>query len=317
MNVVDLLLILVIAVAVYSHWKKGFLLGVMELVCWLSIILVSLWLYPSVARYLETCGVTGSWSIPVSFILTIIMIRLIILSVLTPPYSAIPDKAHQSRLNTFLGLIPGLVAGTIYAALLATLLQTIPFWPQLTRESRSSYLAGRLSGKVELIESRIAPDLSDVIRIPAGSMSVESTSEEFIRLPFTVKNARPREDLELEMLVLINNERKKEGLGPLKFDRELVPVARAHSRDMFSRSYFSHLSPDGESPFDRLREAEIPFISAGENLALAQTLKIAHQGLMQSPGHRANILRPTFGRVGIGILDGGIYGIMVTQNFRN
>ncbi len=39
--------------------------------------------------------------------------------------------------------------------------------------------------------------------------------------------------------------------------------------------------------------------------------------LMNSPGHRANILYPEFGRVGIGIMDGGIRGLMVTQNFRN
>ena len=47
------------------------------------------------------------------------------------------------------------------------------------------------------------------------------------------------------------------------------------------------------------------------------TLPIAHNGLMNSPGHRANILRPEFGRVGIGIMDGGLRGLMVTQKFRN
>ncbi|MDQ3129497.1 MAG: colicin V production protein, partial [Acidobacteriota bacterium] len=44
---------------------------------------------------------------------------------------------------------------------------------------------------------------------------------------------------------------------------------------------------------------------------------IAHTGLMNSPGHRANILQPNFGRVGIGVLDGGRRGLMITQNFRN
>jgi uncharacterized protein YkwD len=66
-----------------------------------------------------------------------------------------------------------------------------------------------------------------------------------------------------------------------------------------------------------MREAGITFMNAGENLALAQTLDIAHNGLMHSPGHRANILRPQFGRVGIGILDGGKYGLMISQEFRN
>jgi uncharacterized protein YkwD len=66
-----------------------------------------------------------------------------------------------------------------------------------------------------------------------------------------------------------------------------------------------------------MRRSRLRFLAAGENLALARTLPMAHQGLMNSPGHRANILRASFGRVGIGIADGGRYGLMVTQNFRN
>jgi uncharacterized protein YkwD len=66
-----------------------------------------------------------------------------------------------------------------------------------------------------------------------------------------------------------------------------------------------------------MKKGKIIFLTAGENIALAQTLAVAHTGLMNSPGHRANILNPAYGRLGIGILDGGIYGLMITQNFRN
>jgi uncharacterized protein YkwD len=119
------------------------------------------------------------------------------------------------------------------------------------------------------------------------------------------------------MLVMVNEERSKEGLKPVKADPEMAEVARKHSKDMFARGYFSHVTPDGKDPFDRMRADGVKFLTAGENLALAQTLSIAHKGLMNSPGHRANILKPTFGRLGIGVLDGGIYGLMITQNFRN
>jgi uncharacterized protein YkwD len=97
----------------------------------------------------------------------------------------------------------------------------------------------------------------------------------------------------------------------------MAEVARAHSRDMFARGYFSHVSPDGGKLSERIRQRELRYLLAGENLALAPTLPMAHQGLMNSPGHRANILRPHFGRLGIGVLDGGAHGLMVTQNFRN
>src|SRR6185503_18152883 len=75
--------------------------------------------------------------------------------------------------------------------------------------------------------------------------------------------------------------------------------------------YFAHETPEGLSPFDRMRAANVRFLVAGENLALAPTLSLAHTGLMNSPGHRANILRPQFGRVGIGIMDGGMRGLRV------
>jgi uncharacterized protein YkwD len=118
------------------------------------------------------------------------------------------------------------------------------------------------------------------------------------------------------MLELVNKERAKEGLKPLKADPELSRVARAHSRDMFIRGYFAHENPDGMDPFDRMKKANVRFRVAGENLALAQTLDIAHINLMNSPGHRANIMNPAFGRLGIGVLDGGFYGLMISQEFR-
>jgi len=77
------------------------------------------------------------------------------------------------------------------------------------------------------------------------------------------------------------------------------------------------VNPDGKYPFDRMNMANLHFSAAGENLALAQTVQIAHTNLMNSPGHRANILNPEFGHIGIGILDGGYHGLMISQEFTN
>src|SRR5258705_2468365 len=116
---------------------------------------------------------------------------------------------------------------------------------------------------------------------------------------------------------LDTRERFAAGPNPLTADPELTQVARRHSADMFARAYFAHDTPEGRDPFDRMREAGVRFSTAGENLALAPTVQIAHTGLMNSPGHRANILQKDFGRVALGIMDGGIRGIMVSQEFRN
>ena len=84
---------------------------------------------------------------------------------------------------------------------------------------------------------------------------------------------------------------------------------------MFKLKYFGHQSPVSGSPFDRLKAAGITYTRAGENLAYAQSVAVAHRALMDSPGHRENILRPEFTRIGIGVINAGAYGRMVTQLF--
>ena len=167
------------------------------------------------------------------------------------------------------------------------------------------------------MDSKIDPVFGDAVQRSLNRLMVRPQSDETVKLHYTVKSPKVREDLEARMLQMVNEERAKEGLAPLQADPEMAAVARKHSADMFARGYFAHVNLDGEDPFDRMRKDGVRFITAGENLALAQTLIMAHNGLMNSPGHRANILHKSFGRLGIGILDGGIYGLMVTQNFRN
>jgi uncharacterized protein YkwD len=120
---------------------------------------------------------------------------------------------------------------------------------------------------------------------------------------------------EQRMLSLVNAERRRESLRPLKMDPQLQAVARAHSRDMYLRAYFSHVTPDGRSAFDRLEAAGVKFLAAGENIAFAPDVDAAEQSLISSPEHRANILAPDYVRIGIGVLRAAGYQEMFTQEF--
>lgn len=124
-----------------------------------------------------------------------------------------------------------------------------------------------------------------------------------------------QQQMEQEMLNLINQERTSRGLRPLTMDQDIVKVARLKSQDMIDNRYFAHNSPVYGSPFDMMRRFGITFRAAGENLAGAQSVSRAHTNLMNSPGHRANILNTSFTHIGIGIVEGGPYGIMFTQMF--
>jgi uncharacterized protein YkwD len=226
-------------------------------------------------------------------------------------------ETHRGAVNRALGVLPGAVSGLILTAILSALLMAVPLPDSLREPARESAVANRLTVYTERLESALTPVFDEAARETLNRLTVRPDSSERIELPYRVTETRPRPELEARMLEMVNAERAAAGLRPLAPDPELTEVARLHSIDMFARGYFSHVTPEGADPFDRIRAANVTFRTAGENLALAPTLRIAHNGLMNSPGHRANILRPEFGRLGIGIMDGGARGLMVTQNFRN
>ncbi len=117
------------------------------------------------------------------------------------------------------------------------------------------------------------------------------------------------------MLDLVNQERTSRGLSPLVIDMKLVELARMKSQDMVDLGYFSHQSPTYGSPFDMMRDAGISYMRAGENLAGSPQVERAHTSLMNSPGHRANILNQNYTHIGIGIVEGSRYGKIYTQLF--
>lgn len=108
-------------------------------------------------------------------------------------------------------------------------------------------------------------------------------------------------DMEQEVLTLVNKVRSENGLSPLAWADDVANVARAHSKDMIDRSFFSHTNPDGLSPFDRLNNNGISFRSAAENIAYGQrTAEAVMDAWMNSSGHRANILNKNVTEIGIG-----------------
>jgi uncharacterized protein YkwD len=149
------------------------------------------------------------------------------------------------------------------------------------------------------------------------TINPDTSSSEVIHLGFTQPEYTVDEEAERQMVSLVNMERQKMGLHVLESDSKLRDLSRKYAREMFEKGYFSHTDMQGRSPFDRMTQAGIAYESAGENLALAPNVTIAHEGLMNSPGHRANILSADFNKIGIGVIDGGVYGQMFVQEFTN
>lgn len=117
------------------------------------------------------------------------------------------------------------------------------------------------------------------------------------------------------MVNLVNQERAAKGLKPLEVDMRLVKLAREKANDLIQNNYFDHYSKTLGSPFDQMKRAGVRYHLAGENLAGSGSVERAHKALMESPTHRANILHKRYTHIGVGVIDGGVYGKMFVQHF--
>lgn len=159
-------------------------------------------------------------------------------------------------------------------------------------------------------------------------MSGESSEERETRA--RMEAAARVSELELKVHTGINAERIKNGGSPLKWEDQLASVARAHSDDMTSRGYFSHDTPEGLGPSDRIDRAGYSCWK-GSHYGVAENITVelasgnldhlaaeAVQSWMNSPGHRTNLLGRQYDRTGIGASFGtwrGYKAVYLTQVF--
>jgi uncharacterized YkwD family protein/spore coat assembly protein SafA len=122
--------------------------------------------------------------------------------------------------------------------------------------------------------------------------------------------------LENAVAVIVNQERARVGLSPLRYNWQLARVARYKSEDMEAKNYFSHTSPTYGSPFTMMKNFGINYMSAGENIAMGQpTPSSVMTAWMNSSGHRANILNTSFTEIGVGVAKNQSGTIYWTQQF--
>lgn len=119
-----------------------------------------------------------------------------------------------------------------------------------------------------------------------------------------------------KVVELVNAERAKNGLKPLTMNAQLNKTATLKSQDMAKLGYFDHNSPTYGSPFDMMKKYGISYRTAGENIAMGQTTpEQVMNGWMNSPGHRANILRASFTQIGVGVAKNSSGRLYWTQQF--
>ncbi len=227
---------------------------------------------------------------------------------------------RRNKWNRLLGFIPAVFQALIMYLFFVSLLFALPVKGQIKQDLLNSRTGPFFVSLSQRFEKGIKNVFGKAIDESLNFLTVEPHSNESLDLGFKLKNSQLKPDQTSEQIMfgLVNRERTSRGIPALSWDSKLNILARSYGDVMFENGFFAHTSAvDGSTPAERADKAGISYMVIGENLAFAPDVYVAHQGLMNSPGHRANILSKDYHRVGIGVIDGGVYGKMFVQEFTN
>ncbi len=315
-NIFDLVLIVLFLIYVFEDASFGLVAAGIGFFSIISSFFVGLTFYLPLSKIVvKQFSLTKGISDSISFFIVTAISFVIISYVL----SLIRKKYFRFSIPKAVDIIGGIIFGSLsfffIASFIVALLLALPISKSVKTSINDSVSGKFLSSQVQRFDRDVRQIFGGAIEETINFLTVEPESNEAIALHFKTGSYKVDLEAESQMVALVNLERRKVGATELSIDERLTQVARIHAKDMLARGYFSHYTPEGLSPFDRMARANITYQYAGENLAFASDVDIAMEGLMKSPGHRANILSKNFVKIGIAALDAGVYGEIFVQEF--
>ncbi len=305
---------------VYDGWRRGLFMLLIETISLIASLILALALSPILSRFLVQHTHLGSpLAKSLVFVILCVVVKYLFAFVEPWLHYRVPERFRASNVNHFFGVIPGAAYGLFVLFVLFTFVLSSPIPPALKTDVVASHSGLALRSATEVLDRTLTAHFgtffkemlpTDIKEGKVAEENVESIALPFKTTAFTISNKD-----EQRLFAFTNAERIANGLAALIWDEKLSDISRKHSADMLTRGYFSHITPEGRSPVDRADVARYPFQLFGENIALAPGVSEGHSALMQSPGHRANILSKEFTKIGIGIQSAPPYGLMITESF--
>ncbi|HKW78499.1 MAG TPA: CvpA family protein [Candidatus Limnocylindria bacterium] len=316
---IDAAIIALIGFAVWNGYRTGFIGTLYGLATWVVSFAAAVVFQQPASSLVQGLGLSPATARPIAFVAVLVIVEglftLAGMFALNPVIETVHKRKWALEADRVLGVIPSVARSLFVTGIVLTALVASPISIDLKAAIEQSRISRALIERISAIQpqlARLSGQVADTVPLFVTKLGEDEVQK--LDLPDNLTLA-PDPVAEAQMIALVNEERANAGLKPLAVDDRLIPVARAHSEEMFRLKYFGHQSPVTGSPFDRLKAAGITYTRAGENLAYAQSVTVAFRGLMESQGHRENILRPEFTRIGIGVISAGAYGRMFTQLF--
>lgn len=318
LNWIDWTIVVIVFYYLLNGWETGLAYLAANLFSFLGSLWFSVKFHAPVGSFLtEKLGIPTMWTTVLGFVVVAFLAEAILGEIASRLVRKFPKKYLISKANKWLGALVSTLNGLVVITFFLLIILALPLRGTIKKDISQARIGRTLVKYAERYGGQVKSLLDTATREAQKFLTVTPQSKERISLDVSPETSELTVDEASErwMVELVNSERTKAGLSVLTVDAKITAVARAYSRDMFEKRYFSHVSPEGTDAGDRLESGGVSFMYAGENLAYAPNVPTAHQGLMESEGHKKNILDPEFHRIGIGVVDGGIYGKMFTQNF--
>lgn len=318
MNWVDFGIIVLLLFFVYESIGRNLIGEILDSASFIIAFAASLRFYNNFALFF-----TSNFQIPDSlakifgFLSVWFLVEIVFFGIIHFILFRIIKTLYLPKSFNFFSFIPALLRGLVFVSIILVLLGTFPIQPKIKKDIHDSTLGSAILNQTYRMEGPLKGVFGGITEDTFTFLTIKPKSNETVNLGFKTSEFNPNPVFENQLINLVNRERELRNLQRLETNNTLTKIARGHSGDMFERGYFAHNTPEGKNVSDRAIEGGYIFLVIGENLAYAPGVELAHKGLMDSEGHRKNILSPDFNKIGIGIMDGGIYGLMVTQVFSN
>ena len=317
-NPIDAAVLVLIGVAAWFGYRTGFVATTYSLASWILAAAAALAFAGPATALVETLtGRPRPFAATIGFVVTIVAAEALFSAaghLAIRPIVALVRRGPLAPADRILGTLPAAIRSLFIVAVAILAIEAFPVGSDMKAAVEASRTGRFVNAQIVAFQPQIESFTRQLGGSPLLVTRIGEDQTERLDLPDGIELA-PDPVAERQLVDLVNEERRQRGIKSLVLDERLVSVARAHSQEMFTLKYFSHESPVSGSPFDRLKSAGITYSRAGENLAYAQSVSVAHRALMESPGHRENILRSEFTRIGIGVINAPAYGRMITQLF--
>jgi len=310
---IDIAVVLVIAGVAALGVRQGLVGGVVDILALAFALAAGLLLLNPTAQVLTSMGLGVRTAGPVALIVLLLTLHTLAVWLLRFPAKPMVEAVGREQWHRAADAVPGMAKGVLLSAALLAIAVSLPSAGMPKSAIERSFVGPPMLSVVHRLASLAGPALGGLPG--AGGMQVLPEGQQRVDLHFRAENMQVRPDAEQQLFDLVNAERSKRGLTPYAFDEALRGVARGHSEDMLRRGYFGHYDPEGLTHVERMSAVKLVRRSSAENVALAPSVLVLHQGLMNSTGHRDNILAPRFTKCGIGIYYSPVLGYMATQLF--